>query len=95
MDKSLQMDPSSKSSQLDPLVFGRRLRHLRREAGLTLKELGRVVGKGAPYLSQIETGRREPTLTLINALGAALSVSPAELIEPRPASRRDELEIVL
>jgi len=95
MVESSQIDSSSKSSQLDPLVFGRRLRHLRREAGLTLKELGRAVGKGAPYLSQIETGRREPTLTLINALGAALSVSPTELIEPRPASRRDELEIAL
>jgi predicted transcriptional regulator/DNA-binding XRE family transcriptional regulator len=77
------------------LVFGRRLRHLRREGGLTLKELGRLVGRGAPYLSQIETGRREPTLSLINALGEALSVPPAELIQTRPASRRDELEIAL
>jgi predicted transcriptional regulator/DNA-binding XRE family transcriptional regulator len=95
MNESSRTGPSSKSSQLDPLVFGRRLRHLRREAGLTLKELGQMVGRGAPYLSQIETGRREPTLTLINSLGAALSVAPAELIQPRPASRRDELEIAL
>ena len=62
-------------SRLDPLVFGQRLRHLRRARGLTLEALGALVGRPAPFLSQVETGKREPRLTLIDNLAEALGVS--------------------
>jgi transcriptional regulator with XRE-family HTH domain len=77
------------------LLFGRRLRHLRSVRGMTLRELGSLVGKGAPYLSQVETGKREPTLTMITALAEALDVTPTELLSAEPPSRRAELEIQL
>ncbi|MDQ4096799.1 MAG: helix-turn-helix domain-containing protein, partial [Actinomycetota bacterium] len=82
-------------SRLDPVLFGQRLRHARRARGLTLEHLGEVVGKPAPYLSLVENGRREPRLSLINALATALDVAPTDLLTPEPPSRRARLEIAL
>ncbi|MGE0879808.1 MAG: helix-turn-helix domain-containing protein [Acidimicrobiia bacterium] len=81
--------------RVDPLLFGQRLRHLRRDRGLTLDALGAQVGRPAPYLSQIETGKREPKLSLIDALAEALGVTAAELLHTEAPSRRSQLEIAL
>src|SRR5499425_2532361 len=83
------------SSGLDLATFGQRLRHLRRARGLTLAELGARVGRAPSALSLLENGRREPKLSLIEALAKALSVSPDELLRPQPPSRRAQLEIAL
>jgi len=80
---------------LDLGVFGQRLRHARRARGLTLAELGERVGRAPSVLSLIENGRREPKLSLIEALAAALSVPAAELLRRQPPSRRAQLEIAL
>jgi len=80
---------------LDPRVFGRRLRHLRRQQGLTLEALGAAVDRPASYLSQLENGHREPRLSTVNSLAAALDVSPGELLDPEPPSRRAALEVRL
>lgn len=81
--------------QIDPLVFGHRLRHFRREANLTLDELGARIGKPAPYLSTLENGKREPKLGLVSSLASALDVSLADLLDPVPPSKRARLEISL
>jgi predicted transcriptional regulator/DNA-binding XRE family transcriptional regulator len=80
---------------LDLGVFGQRLRHARRARGMTLADLGERVGRAPSVLSLIENGRREPKLSLIEALAAALSVPTAELLSRRPPSRRAQLEIAL
>lgn len=82
-------------SNLDVLTFGRRLRHHRKQAGLTLQQLGEMVGRPAPYLSMLENGRREPKLSQINDLATALGIETAELMTHEAPSRRDELEIEL
>jgi len=81
--------------RLDLEVFGQRLRHARRAQGLTLAELGERVGRAPSVLSLIENGRREPKLSLIEALAAALSVPAEELLRRQPPSRRAQLEIAL
>src|SRR6476661_3025093 len=83
------------TSEPDPLVFGQRLRHLRRARGLTLEALRARVGKPAPYLSLVENGRREARLSLIDALAGALDVTPADLLAGEPPSRRARLEVAL
>ena len=80
---------------LDLCLFGQRLRHVRRARGLTLAELGAKVGRAPSVLSLIENGRREPKLSLIEALASALSVSTDELLRRQPPSRRAQLEIAL
>ena len=80
---------------LDLGLFGQRLRHIRRARGLTLAELGERVGRAPSALSLLENGRREPKLSLIDALASALSVSPDDLLRRQPPSRRAQLEIAL
>lgn len=79
----------------ETLLFGQRLRHLRRARGLTLDALGDKVGKPAPYLSQLENGRREARLSLIEALASALGVTAADLLDGTAPSRRARLEVDL
>ena len=90
-----QDSDSFAEGRLDLGVFGQRLRHARRSRGLTLAELGERVGRAPSVLSLIENGRREPKLSLIEALAAALSVSTDELLRRQPPSRRAQLEIAL
>jgi transcriptional regulator with XRE-family HTH domain/predicted transcriptional regulator len=85
----------TETQQLDSLVLGRRLRHHRREKGLTLDQLGAAVGRPAPYLSLLENGKKEPRLNLVLELAQALEVDISELLDPSPPNRRDALEIAL
>src|ERR1700744_2018395 len=80
---------------IDLVTFGQRLRHLRRARGLTLTELGERVGRAPSALSLLENGRREPKLSLIEQLAAALSVPVPDLLSRQPPSRRAQLEIAL
>ena len=82
-----------RSETLDPLVFGHRLRHFRRQAGLTLEALGEAVGRPASYLSQLENGHREPRLSTVNQLAGALGCRPSDLLAPGAPNRRAELEV--
>lgn len=77
------------------LTLGRRVRHFRKRAGLTLDQVGEVVGKPAPYLSLLENGKKEPRVSLIADLAVALGVDMSDLLDPTPPNRRDSLEIDL
>lgn len=79
----------------DLTTFGHRLRHFRRRKGLTLDQLGSVVGRPAPYLSLVENGKKEPRLSQIAAFARALDVSVEELLSSEPPNRRAQLEIDL
>jgi predicted transcriptional regulator/transcriptional regulator with XRE-family HTH domain len=80
---------------LDLATFGQRLRHARRARGMTLADLGARVDRTPSVLSLIENGRREPKLSLVEQLAAALSVPVSELLKKQPPSRRAQLEIAL
>lgn len=81
--------------EIDPLTFGRRLRHHRRRAGLTLQELGKRVRRPAPYLSMLENGRRSPRPSHVPELAAALGIDAAELLSGEAPTPRAALEIEL
>ena len=53
------------------------------------------MGKPAPYLSLLENGKKEPKIGLLVELAKVLGVEVSDLIDPRPPSRRDALEIEL
>src|SRR5436190_14015092 len=86
---------SFRSGGLDLATFGQRLRHLRRQRGLTLAELGERVGRAPSQLSLLENGKREPKLSLLQALAMALAVPVEELLQKEAPSRRAQLEIAL
>ncbi|MFB9247539.1 helix-turn-helix domain-containing protein [Sphaerisporangium melleum] len=88
-------EPLSLTQELDLLAFGQRLKHLRRQRGLTLAELGERVGRAPSQLSLLENGKREPKLSLLKSLAAALGVPVEELLRRQAPSRRAQLEIAL
>jgi transcriptional regulator with XRE-family HTH domain len=70
------------------LLFGRRLRALRRLRGFTQEELGERSDVSGKLVGQIERGAGNPTLEVVAGLADALSVEPAALLqfeEDRPS----------
>jgi XRE family transcriptional regulator, fatty acid utilization regulator len=76
-------------------ILGARVREARRQAGLTLAEVGTAVGRPASYLSRVENGHVTPRAALLVDLGRAVGVAPADLVDPEPptARVRRELEV--
>jgi transcriptional regulator with XRE-family HTH domain len=79
----------------DLATLGHRIRHFRGERGLTLDQLGETVGLAGSQLSLIENGKREPKLSTLDALAAALDVELADLLAREAPSRRAALELEL
>lgn len=72
----------------DNMKIGKRLRYFRKLRGMNQKTLGMKLGfpeDGADVrIAQYETCLRNPREKLLNALCAALDISPAALIAPQP-----------
>lgn len=59
--------------------LGETIRTYREEAGLSLRELARKVNVSAPFMSDVELGRRFPKEETLQAIAAVLKVDQAEL----------------
>ncbi|MGY3267684.1 transcriptional regulator with XRE-family HTH domain [Bacillus sp. TE9106W] len=64
---------------MEKVEFGTLVRKYRKEKGLTLADLGEIVELSHPYLSQIELGKRNPSLDIVRKLSEALEVDFTEL----------------
>jgi transcriptional regulator with XRE-family HTH domain len=68
--------------------LGHRLRAAREEKSIGLRELARRLGVSASLISQIETGKTEPSINTLFAIVSELELSVNEIVfEPREASR--------
>src|SRR3954452_11907806 len=76
-------------------TLGHRIRHHRVASGLTLDDLGAQVGVAGSQLSLIENGKREPKLSLLQAIAQATDTDVSDLISGEPPNRRAALEIEL
>jgi transcriptional regulator with XRE-family HTH domain len=65
---------------LVPLRFGREVRRRRKALGITLEQLAERSGLTPNYIGTVENGRRDPSLSTINALARGLGVPTGELI---------------
>jgi len=67
-----------------------RVREIRLRRGLTLKELAKKAGgMSYPFLSNVETGKADPSLSTLTRLAKALGVTVSELVkEPTSKQRR-------
>jgi transcriptional regulator with XRE-family HTH domain len=61
--------------------FGSRVRQLRLSAELTQEDLAHRCGLFRTYMSRIETGNANPTLTMIHAIATSLRVPVTALFE--------------
>ena len=64
--------------------IGARLRELRTERGISMSELARRAGVGKGSLSEIESGRRNPTVETLYAICRPLGVPLTALLGGRP-----------
>lgn len=76
-------------------MLGRRLRHLRKQSGRTLDQLAEAVEATPSHLSLIENGKREPRISLLTRLAAALGTSLDDLLSAEAPTRRAALEIAV
>ena len=63
-------------------LVGRNVRAARVERGMTQERLAEVSGFSQQYISDLERGRRNPTIVSLYELAQALSVTPIELLKP-------------
>lgn len=61
-------------------TFGNLVRELRHRADVTQEDLADNAGLHRTYISLLERGLRNPSLTVIQQLASALKVSMAELM---------------
>lgn len=61
-------------------VFGEVLKKYREERKISQEALAWDAGISRTYVSRLESGIRQPTITTLFGLAQALKVSPAELI---------------
>ena len=63
-------------------LVGRNVRTARVERGMTQERLAEVSGFSQQYISDLERGRRNPTIVSLYELAQALSATPIELLKP-------------
>ena len=68
------------SSGLFELPFGAALRRLRLAAGFSQEQLGLEAGVQRNFISLIELGQNQPTITTVAKLAGALGLKASELV---------------
>ena len=63
-------------------LVGRNFARMRREKGFTQERFAEVSGMTQQYVSDLERGRRNPTVVTLFHLASALGVSPVDLVMP-------------
>lgn len=77
-----QIPEVSKEFQTTPAkALGRRIKQLRAQLGLTQEELAERCNIFRTYMSRIESGAANPTLTMLYTLADALEVRVPDLFE--------------
>ena len=69
------------------IAFGKVIREMRLNAGLTQEQLGLEAGLRRTFVSLLELGQQQPSLTTLFKIATALGVTPSEIL------RRTELLI--
>lgn len=63
------------------VAFGMRVRMLRKERNVSLRQFALMIGIDKGFLVDVELGRKSPTLDTIAKIAAGLDMSLGELLE--------------
>lgn len=63
------------------IAFGKVMRRLRMESGLTQEQLGFEAELRRTYVSILELGQQQPSLTTIIKVAQALNLTPGSLLD--------------
>lgn len=64
------------------VIVGRNLKRLREKQSLSQEEFAWEAGLHRTYISGVERGIRNPTVTVLKKIADALEVEPGELFQP-------------
>lgn len=62
-------------------ILGRNVRHYRQLRGMTQEEVGLSIDMKRSYVSDLERGKRNPSVRAVGRLAEALGVQPFELLQ--------------
>lgn len=71
---------SGNASITPDAAFGQALRKLRLAAGWSQEKLGLEAGVQRNFISLIETGKNQPTITTLFKLASALGIEPSKMV---------------
>ncbi len=71
--------PMAANNRFAPGLVGARLRERRLERGITLRQFARDIDVSASFISQLETGKAQPSVATFYSICAALDISIDEL----------------
>lgn len=66
------------------MIFGKNVRRARKAAGLSQVDLAADAGMAKSYMSEVERGRRNPTVAVISRIARALGINAADLMSGIP-----------
>ena len=69
------------SSRMQTLPLGEKMRKLREDLGISLREFSRRSGVSPSFLSEVESGRRHPSPSRIEEIAKVLGVPVSELAD--------------
>ncbi len=75
----------------DAQLFGKRLRTIRKAAGIKQGPLAKALGVDPKHISRLERGKVKPSFDLICEAGKFLKVSPGVLLELEAAEENASL----
>lgn len=69
-------------------LVGRNFARIRKEKGFTQERFSEVSGMSQQYVSDLERGKRNPTVVTLFHLAEALGVAPVDLLHPNDEADR-------
>lgn len=91
MSEALQANPDANDADDDFQRIGKRILELRQAHRYSLRELARLSGLSASFLSEVERGRGEPSISALKRIACALQV---ELLYFFSATKSAESQMV-
>lgn len=67
--------------QSEQIKLGKNLKRIRTEKGISQGDIARTLGVGRSFVTNIENGKTNPTLSTITKLANAISVSVDKLLK--------------
>src|ERR1035438_3118959 len=76
---AVESPSTANNNRFAPGLVGARLRERRLERGITLRQFARDIDVSASFISQLETGKAQPSVATFYSICAALDISIDEL----------------
>lgn len=73
-------------------IFGENLRYYRKKKGLSQQEVGEITGVHRVYISEIERGRKNITIDIMEAICVTMGIKVTKMLKERTAKDDEPAE---